>query len=213
MTERYPGYDVLAKRGGVSWDERTRRAVDERLAVAREPGFFSAGEFLTLEAVCGRILPQPAHRPAIPVAAMLDANLLAGNSQGFRVGALPHDGEAWKLGLAAFEAEARSAFALAFFALGAPPQDELLHAAQDGKLQNSAWGEMPCDLFFAKRVIVDVTAMYYSHPTAWSEMGFGGPASPRGYVRMEANRRDPWEAVEAKPGGAALAREANRRVG
>ena len=37
-------------------------------------------------------------------------------------------------------------------------------------------------------------------PTAWNEIGFGGPASPRGYVRMGLDRRDPWEAVEATPG-------------
>ena len=41
---------------------------------------------------------------------------------------------------------------------------------------------------------------YYSHPHAWSEIGFGGPASPRGYVRMDFDRRDPWEAAEAEPG-------------
>ena len=35
---------------------------------------------------------------------------------------------------------------------------------------------------------------YYAHPSAWNEIGFGGPASPRGYVRMDFNRRDPWEA-------------------
>jgi hypothetical protein len=38
--------------------------------------------------------------------------------------------------------------------------------------------------------------MYYAHPQAWDEIGFGGPASPRGYVRMGFNRYDPWEAVE-----------------
>ena len=42
----------------------------------------------------------------------------------------------------------------------------------------------------------DIGSAYYAHPTAWSEIGFGGPASPRGYVRMDENRRDPWEAVE-----------------
>ena len=37
-------------------------------------------------------------------------------------------------------------------------------------------------------------------PTAWSEIGWGGPASPRGYVRMDFDERDPWEAAEAKDG-------------
>ena len=46
-------------------------------------------------------------------------------------------------------------------------------------------------------------------PTAWNEIGFGGPASPRGYVRMDFDRRDPWEAAEAKPGAEAEARKAN----
>jgi hypothetical protein len=41
---------------------------------------------------------------------------------------------------------------------------------------------------------MDLCGAYYSHPFAWNEIGFGGPASPRGYVRMDFNRRDPWEA-------------------
>ena len=43
-------------------------------------------------------------------------------------------------------------------------------------------------------------------------MGFGGPASPRGYVRMELDRRDPWEAAEAKPGGESRALRENKHV-
>ncbi|MGH6677602.1 MAG: gluconate 2-dehydrogenase subunit 3 family protein, partial [Bradyrhizobium sp.] len=42
----------------------------------------------------------------------------------------------------------------------------------------------------------------YAHPAAWSEIGFGGPASPRGYVRLGANRRDEWEAAEHAPDSA-----------
>jgi hypothetical protein len=53
---------------------------------------------------------------------------------------------------------------------------------------------------------------YYSHPTAWSEIGFGGPASPRGYVRMGFNRRDPWEAAEARDDDEAAAPRENKRV-
>jgi len=34
----------------------------------------------------------------------------------------------------------------------------------------------------------------------WSEMGYGGPAYPRGYYRIEAGVTDPWEAkAEVKP--------------
>jgi hypothetical protein len=67
---------------------------------------------------------------------------------------------------------------------------------QSGELTGEAWAGMPSKLFFEHRVIPDITHAYYAHPTAWNEIGFGGPASPRGYVRMGLNRRDPWEAVE-----------------
>jgi hypothetical protein len=71
---------------------------------------------------------------------------------------------------------------------------------------------MPSELFFKERVLHDICGAYYSHPHAWSEIGFGGPANPRGYVRMYFDRRDPWEAAQAAPGKEEQAREENRRV-
>ena len=29
-----------------------------------------------------------------------------------------------------------------------------------------------------------ILAAFYSHPWAWNEIGFGGPAYPRGYMRL-----------------------------
>jgi len=29
-----------------------------------------------------------------------------------------------------------------------------------------------------------ILAAFYSHPWAWNEIGFGGPAYPRGYIRL-----------------------------
>ncbi len=72
---------------------------------------------------------------------------------------------------------------------------------------------MPGQLFFKERMVHDIVAAYYAHPTSWNEIGFGGPASPRGYVRMGFNKRDPWEAAEAHDGNAAEARRKNRHVG
>jgi hypothetical protein len=79
-------------------------------------------------------------------------------------------------------------------------QDALLSAMmQKGALRRSLAG-LDAKKFFERRILVDVPALYYGHPKAWSEIGFGGPASPRGYVRLEGDRRDPWEAAEAEPG-------------
>lgn len=213
MSERYPGYDVLAKRYSPSWNEQTRRVIDQRLAMPREPRFLGAEEWRTLEAVCARIVPQPATRPPVPVAAMVDAKLYEDKRDGYRDARLPPEREAWRRGLAALDAEARKRHNGAFATLDAAEQDALLRAAQEGELADPAWGDMPCKVFFMKRVLADVVSAYYSHPTAWNEIGFGGPASPRGYVRMNFDRRDPWEPTEAKPGHEEEAAAENARIG
>ena len=38
-----------------------------------------------------------------------------------------------------------------------------------------------------------ILSAFYSHPWAWNEIGFGGPAYPRGYARLGAGQREHWE--------------------
>ena len=211
--DRYPGYDVLDKRNTPSWNEQTRRVVDARLAIPREPRFFSESEWQTLSAVCDRIIPQPKDRAPVPLPAYVDAKLLANRGDGFRNAKLPPQREAWKRGLAALDRDARRIGGARFHELDVARQDALLKEMERGELSGPAWGNMPSKLFFSHRVIPDITSSYYAHPTAWSEIGYGGPTAPRGYVRMGFDRRDPWEAVEAKPGQEGAARRENRRVG
>jgi hypothetical protein len=214
MTERsFPAYDVLAKRDTPSWNQATRDAIDKRLAVPREPRFFSADEFETLKAVCDRILPQPADRDdPVPLAAHVDAKIFDGQLDGYRYNALPQQGEAWKIGLVALDHEARARHGARFRDLSGADRDGLLRDMQHGRLEGDHWKGMPLKLFFEKRVVHDVTDAYYAHPAAWNEIGFGGPASPRGYVRIDKNRRDPWEAAEGKPGEEERARQENQHV-
>ncbi|MGH8215373.1 MAG: gluconate 2-dehydrogenase subunit 3 family protein, partial [Rhodanobacteraceae bacterium] len=110
------------------------------------------------------------------------------------------------------EAASRARHQRRFHMLTAVFQDDLLKAMQDGKLDGAEWQDMPAGTFFSERLAHDILAAYYSHPTSWNEIGFGGPASPRGYVRMDFNRRDPWEAVEAEPGDEDKARRANEHA-
>ena len=212
MSERFPGYDVLAKRHTPSWNEKTRQVIDRRLALPREPRFLSAEAFATLAAVCARIVPQPPDRPPVPVAALVDAKLHEDRRDGYRDHRLPPLRDAWRRGLAAIEAEAKRRHNAGFAALDRDEQDALLRAVERGEVAGD-WGGMPPALFFAKRLLTDIVSAYYGHPTAWNEIGFGGPAAPRGYVRMDFDRRDPWEAAEAKPGAAAAARKDNDRIG
>jgi gluconate 2-dehydrogenase subunit 3-like protein len=211
-SDRYPGYDVLAKWSGPSWNDKTRDVVSQRLAIAPEPKFFAAEEFATVRAIAARIVPQPASRPPVPIAALVDRKLDAEIMDGYRVPGMPRDGEAWRVGLKALDAEAIAAYGMRFSQLSEPLQDVLLRKAQAGELKAPEWGTLRSDVFFHKRMARDVVLAYYAHPTAWSEIGWGGPASPRGYVRLDFGERDPWEAAEAKQGDAESARRSNRHV-
>ena len=213
MGERYPGYDVLAKRTTPSWNAQTRRVIDQRLAVSREPRFFTAQEFRTLDAIAARITPQPGHRPPVPVAALIDDKQVRDRQDGYRAAEMPREREAWRRGLHAIDAEAETRHGAAFPALPASEQDAILQGIAEGNASHPAWGDMPPKTFFKQRLLPDIVHAYWSHPTAWNEVGWGGPASPRGYVRMGYDRRDPWEAAEAHAGHEDEARRKNQRVG
>lgn len=213
VRSRYPGYDVLSKRQSPSWNEQTRRVVTRRLALGGPPRFFSDEEFQTVTAIASRIVPQPTTRAPVPVAALVDDKLASGKSDGFRVAGMPREPDAWRLGLKALDAEAIGAYGEDFYRLAAGLQDALLARMQSGELKSAAWGGMTSKDFFKKRMAHDIVLAYYAHPTAWSEIGWGGPASPRGYVRLDFNERDPWEAAEAANGDDAQVRRINSHVG
>lgn len=211
--DRFPGYDVLRKRHTPSWNEQTRRVIDQRLATPRDPRFLTEHEFATLAAIAARIMPQPAHRAPIPVAALVDRKLYLDEQDGFRAEGMPREREAWRRGLAALDAEAQQRHGRDFRALTGAEQDALLRLMEQGALDHPAWGGMPPRTFFKQRLGRDIVFAYYAYPTAWNEIGFGGPASPRGYVRLGYDQRDPWEAAEAKDGEADAALRKNHRVG
>ena len=211
MPDRYPGYDVLAKRHTPSWNEQTRRVIDRRLAAPRTPRFFSDHEFATVEAIAARIVPQPTHRPPVPVAALVDAKLQDDIQDGFRAADMPRQRIAWQHGLRAMDAEALAAHGSTFRALTPEHQRGLLLQMETGALKQPEWDGMSAAHFFKQRLLRDVVMAYWSYPTGWNDIGWGGPASPRGYVRMGYNERDPWEAAEAH-GEPSPARRRNRHV-
>jgi hypothetical protein len=222
-TPRYPGYNVLDKRDSPSWDDATRRVIDERLATRDSPAFCSGEAWRTLSALCAAIVPQATrdgHDAAngatdgrvVPVAALVDQKLAANHGDGYRDARLPPLRDAWRIGLAALDAESVARFHSPFAELDPSARIALIEQMQRGELTAPAWERMPCEVFFTERVLHDICSAYYSHPTAWSAIGFGGPANPRGYVRMNFNRRDPWEASEASAGREARALRENEHA-
>jgi hypothetical protein len=194
MRTPYPGYDVLAKWDSLSFNAATREVLASRLAEPPAFRFFDAEEADLLQAIVERLLPQPDRTNPIPVARWIDAYLFEGKDQGYRHARLPSRAETWRRGLAGIAAEAERRFDVPFVQLGPERQDAALQAVQRGDTDPDAWGGLDPRRFFVDDLLTLAAQLYYTHPDAWSEIGFGGPASPRGYVRMGFGERDPWEA-------------------
>jgi hypothetical protein len=195
----YPDYDVLTKWDTPSWNEQTRAVVSKRLNEVPAREFFGELQYRTLQAVCDRVMPQPEReaREKVPIAPWIDQKLQQNKTTGTRYVPLPPLQECWRQGIDAIDAEGRHRFQRSFHALDPAEQDMILHAMNDGDVQAPDWGKhLPAQMFFRKVLLPEIVTIYYAHPAAWSEIGFGGPASPRGYLRLGTNRRDPWEAEE-----------------
>ena len=45
-------------------------------------------------------------------------------------------------------------------------------------MNGDRWSGLNAKAFFERRILADVPALYYGHPKAWNEIGFGGPVPP-----------------------------------
>lgn len=197
----YPGFSTLAQEK--FWDAATRLTVHRRLSASRELRFFSPEEAATMHAVVDRILPQDDRTPErrIPILPGIDKRLFTNQLEGFRYEDMPPDQEAYRIAARAFEQMAQEAHSRSFHQLATLQQEELLRSLHDGKPcgARELWKQMNVERFWTL-LVSDCCAVYYAHPWAWDEIGFGGPAYPRGYMRLEEGEPEPWEVNEQRYG-------------
>ena len=195
----YPGYSTLGQRD--HWDEATRDAVMNRVTSPPPIRFFAPAEAALLQAVIHRLLPQDDRAPEkrIPILPVIDERLYKNALIGFRYEDMPPDREAYLLGLRAIDQMARERFQMTFLKLSTYPQELLLKSLHDGAPDPAVkiWEKMPVRRFWTL-LFEDCVTAYYAHPWAWDEIGFGGPAYPRGYMRLENGLPEPWETEEVR---------------
>jgi Gluconate 2-dehydrogenase subunit 3 len=80
--------------------------------------------------------------------------------------------------------------------LGSERQREVLERVRRGDPPGEVWQRMPAKKWWIFVALRQITAVYYAHPFAWDEIGFGGPAYPRGYFALNFGYPEPWEARE-----------------
>ena len=192
----YLTYDVLDKWDSPSWNDQTREVVRKRIEDLPPRRFLTQEQWDLLEAIVARLIPQPDRDEPVPIVPWIDDMLEKNHSPGYRYADMPPMREAWKRGLDAIAAEARNRHGKSFEELSPKDQDALLADVQHNRIESRYWDDLPAGGFFLHHLLKQVVGVYYSHPDAWSEIGFGGPASPRGYARLGFDERDSWEAEE-----------------
>jgi len=192
MHGRYPDYDVLEQTD--AWDGPTRAVVLARIHDVPDRRFFTEAEATTLGAFCDDVLAQDSE-PRIPVLAFVDAKHAAGQTEGYRYAGMPADGETWRLvarGLDDAAGDGEGGYASA----DDERRQEIVKAFRGGGLRGGAWDDLAISRAWSV-VTRDLVSAFYAHPWAWNEIGFGGPAYPRGYARMGVGLSEAWEGAEA----------------
>ncbi|WP_442543026.1 gluconate 2-dehydrogenase subunit 3 family protein [Arthrobacter sp. KN11-1C] len=190
---RYPGFSTVAQSG--HWDKTTASVVLGRLARPADIRFFTPAEEATAKALFDQLLAQHAE-PRIPVVNFVDARLAENQTDGWRYEDMPEDGEAWRTSLSALDRAAEESFNQSFANCSDEQQAAVLQAIQ--ALGSSMWQGMPAGHVWGLWTRYACTA-FYSNPWVWDEIGFGGPAYPRGYKNLGVDRLEPFEVADASP--------------
>jgi hypothetical protein len=153
--------------------------------------FFSEEERPTLKAFCDRVTAQD-EEPRIPVLSMVDAKLDAGQLDGYQFAGMPDDRDVWRIVARGLDQTAREAGGHDFAGLSEEAQRQIVERMSSGELEGGAWEEL--DVSTAWSVVTrHILSAFYSHPWAWNEIGFGGPAYPRGYAAFGVGTKEHWE--------------------
>ncbi|TBL69844.1 gluconate 2-dehydrogenase subunit 3 family protein [Paenibacillus thalictri] len=176
------------------WDEHTRQVVTARLYRDNPYRYLTTLEAESLRSWCSLLLDDERAEIIQFVLGHIDKTLSDGRGEGQRGTGVPPAGKLIRDGLKAVDATCQSLHTKRFFELDAEMQKTLMtDISGDQAEPASIWSAIPQKDLFKKLLQLSVEA-YYSHPTIWSEIGYAGPAYPRGYITANPGQRDAWEA-------------------
>lgn len=195
----YPGFSTMEQKA--FWDAATRNLLVMRVEQPPSIRFFTAEQAKFWRAVFDHLIPQHDRTPdrRIPIVEPIDDRLYRNRTIGYRYENMPHDRDAFLLGQQAIDAESAKRYGSEFILLPNHQQDLILKAIHDQKptAADEIWKQMSIGRFW-QMLMQDALESYYSHPWAWDEIGFGGPAYPRAYTRLERGEPEPWEVEEKR---------------
>ncbi|MGI8761090.1 MAG: gluconate 2-dehydrogenase subunit 3 family protein [Jatrophihabitantaceae bacterium] len=190
---RFPGFDVLTQTP--HWDPVTTGVVLARIGMAPDIRFFTPAEEAAATALCNQLLHQH-DDPRVPIVNQIDARLAEQQTDGWHYEDMPEDGQAWRDSLAGLDADANEQFGSDFVACSRDEQALVVQGVQDAG--SKPWHGMDAGHLWSLWTRYACTA-FYAHPAAWNEIGFPGPAYPRGYKNPGVDAREPFEVRDTRP--------------
>ena len=193
---RFPGFDVLDQ--ARHWDQPTAGVVFARTGRPPALRFFTGPEASCARALLSLLTGQDEldSEPAVPVLEMIDSRLEAGETDGWRYDDMPEDGQAWRDTLSYLDADASQRCGTSFASAPEADQLALVQAVQD--LKSASWHGLRAAQVWSLWTRYACTA-FYAHPSAWAEIGFPGPAYPRGYKDTGIGKLEPFEVRDRRP--------------
>ena len=195
MTGRFPGFGILNQ--APHWDQVTKDLIEARVRTPPQAiTFFSANERGCARALLNDLTGQDRDDAPVPVTRMVEARLAAGETDGWRYADMPEDGQAWRDTLGYLDADAQDRCGTSFAEAAEADRHRLIQAVQD--LSGEDWHGLPAKHVWSLWTRYACTALY-AHPDVWAEMGFPGPAYPRGYKNIGVDKLEPYEVRDADP--------------
>jgi hypothetical protein len=194
VDDRFPGFDPLSQ--APHWDQVTAELITSRAERPPSAEFFTDAERACAGALLHHLTGQH-HEPRVPVLQMIEARLAAGETDGWRYEDMPEDAQAWRDTLGYLDADAQARYGTTFAGAAEDSRHHLIQAVQE--LGSRDWHGLPAGHVWSLWTRYACTA-FYSHPAAWAEIGFPGPAYPRGYKNAGVDKLEPFEVRDTRPG-------------
>jgi hypothetical protein len=114
---------------------------------------------------------------------MVDSKLADGRLDGYQYADMPDDRDTWRLVLRGLDHTATQGYQSDFPICTEDQREAIVAQFAQGRLVGGAWDELNVTRAWSVVMRAALSA-FYSHPWAWNEIGFGGPAYPRGFMRL-----------------------------
>lgn len=193
-TGHYGRFDVLDQKE--YWDPQTREIVEKRISENEISNqlIFDGEESQLLFDVCAILLDESRPHVLQFIVYHFHNKFTSNIGEAQRKKGVPKQSVLIRSGLQALLAYCIQQYNKTFAELTEDEKKSVMKKlAEETILLEIGKISLPTKEFF-KQLLSEAVAAYYSHPDLWSEIGYAGPAYPRGYVRSELGLTDPWEA-------------------